>query len=57
MASAIFSTAAHAHRAADFLHGLQPVIKEPEQQKGVAAQVAASATKLSAGLTASPACF
>lgn len=34
---AIFSAAAHAQRAADFLHGLQPVIEEPEQQEGVAA--------------------
>ena len=34
---AIFSAAAHAQRAADFLHSLQPVIEEPEQQEGVAA--------------------
>ena len=34
---AIFSAAAHAQRAADFLHGLQPVIEQPEQQEGVAA--------------------
>ena len=34
---AIFSAAAHAQRAADFLHGLQPVIEEPQQQEGVAA--------------------
>jgi antirestriction protein ArdC len=33
---AIFAAAAHAQRAADFLHGLQPVI-EDEQQEGVAA--------------------
>jgi antirestriction protein ArdC len=29
---AIFSAAAHAQRAADFLHGLQPVIEEEPQQ-------------------------
>ena len=33
---AIFSAAAHAQRAADFLHGFQPVIEE-EQDEGVAA--------------------
>ena len=39
---AIFSAAAHAQKAADYLHGLQPVIEEPaieqpKQQEGVAA--------------------
>lgn len=34
---AIFSAAAHAQKAADFLHGLQPMIEQPEQQDGVAA--------------------
>jgi antirestriction protein ArdC len=33
---AIFSVAAHAQRAADFLHGLQPMI-EVEEKEGVAA--------------------
>ena len=33
---AIFSAAAHAQRAADFLHGLQPVIEE-DQEAGAAA--------------------
>lgn len=34
---AIFSAAAHAQKAADFLHGLQPMVEQPEQQEGVAA--------------------
>lgn len=34
---AIFSAAAHAQRAADFLHGLQPVAEQSEQQEEVAA--------------------
>lgn len=34
---AIFAAAAHAQRAADFLHGLQPLIEEEQQDEGVAA--------------------
>ncbi|WP_231119264.1 hypothetical protein [Rhodovulum sp. MB263] len=34
---AIFSAAAHAQRAADYLHGLQPVIDEEDSKQGVAA--------------------
>ncbi|WP_372922451.1 zincin-like metallopeptidase domain-containing protein [Roseovarius sp.] len=34
---AIFAAAAHAQRAADFLHGFQPVIEEEPQDEGVAA--------------------
>ncbi|KIC32111.1 ArdC family protein [Leisingera sp. ANG-S5] len=34
---AIFSAAAHAQRAADFLHGFQPKIDDEEQHNGVAA--------------------
>ena len=34
---AIFSAAAHAQRAADFLHGFQPKINDEEQHNGVAA--------------------
>lgn len=36
---AIFTAAAHAQRAADFLHGLQPMIEDeqPRAEEGVAA--------------------
>jgi antirestriction protein ArdC len=34
---AIFSAAAHAQKAADFLHGLQPTVEQSESQEGVAA--------------------
>ena len=34
---AIFTAAAHAQRAADFLHGLQPVIDEDDNDAGEAA--------------------
>jgi antirestriction protein ArdC len=34
---AIFAAAAHAQRAADFLHDLQPLIEDEQQEEGVAA--------------------